>query len=136
MLVNLIAFSQTGTKNTTINDSIRLPKSVARAVAKDIVRKDSLTTEINILKKNMGLMETNLGLKDKVISTKDSIITLHQEKEKNYLLMLDYKDLQKQNLIDLTNKINKDLKKTKRELKTTRIVGIVVTLFLGYIIVR
>ncbi len=134
----MIAFSQTGIKNTITNkDSVvALPKNVAIAVAKDIIRKDSLTSEVESLKKTQKLLELNSAIKDSIINTKQNIILLHQEKEKNYNTMLDYKDLQKKNLEDLTTTLNKELKKTKRQLKFTKIGGVLIMGVFSYLILK
>lgn len=138
MLASLTAFSQAGTKNTTTNSDsvVVLPKLVAKAVAKDVVRKDSVEAENKILKRNDSLLRANISLKDSVINTKDNVIALHVQKEKNYETMLSLKDLQKQNLEDLVVVLKNDLKKTKRELKATKIGGVVITGTLLYFILR
>jgi hypothetical protein len=139
MLASLIVFSQTDTKNTTTNktDSIvPLPKNVAKAVVKDIIRKDSLEAEIDVMKKNEKLLKANLMIKDSVIQNKQNVILLYQEKEKNFDTMLSLKDLQNKNLEDLTNTLKKDLRKAKRELKLTKIGGTVVIGALAYLILK
>jgi hypothetical protein len=139
MLVSLIASSQTGTKNTTTNniDSIvPLPKNVAKAVAKDLIKGDSLLAEVNVLKKNEKLLQDNLKLKDNVIENKDNIITLYKTKEDNYNTMLTLKDIEKKNLETLANTLKKDLKKTKRELKLTKIGGTAIIGVLAYLILK
>lgn len=139
MLVSLIAFSQTGTKNTTTNNTdsiIPLPKNVAKAVVKDILRKDSLIGEIDVMKKNERLLQANSLIKDSIISNKQNVISLYQEKEKNYNTMLNLKDLEKKNLEDLTNTLKKDLRKKNRELKLTKIGGTIVIGALAFLILK
>ncbi len=138
MLASLIVFSQTGIKNTIINkDSIvPLPKNVAKAVVKDLIRNDSLLTELEAVKKNEKLLQDNLRLKDNVIESKDDIIALHRARENNFNTMLTLKDLEKKNLEDLANTLKKDLRKAKRELKLTKIGGTVVIGTLAYLILK
>ena len=137
-LASLTVFSQVGTKNTTTNkDSVVvLPKLVAKAVAKDVIRKDSVEAENKILKRNDSLLRANISLKDSVINAKDNVINLHILKENNYETMLTLKDVQKQNLEGLVVVLKNDLKKTKIQLKATRIGGIVITGTLLYFILR
>lgn len=137
----MIAFSQTGTKNITTNkplkDSIvQLPKNVAKAVVKDVIRKDSLEGELTISKKNEDLLKANILLKDSVIANRESLIMLYKEKEKNYMTMIDFKEAQRKNFEDLSNTLNEDLKKTRRELRLTKIGSAGVALFLGYLLVK
>jgi hypothetical protein len=109
---------------------------VAKAVVKDIIRKDSLEAEIDVMKKNEKLLKANLMIKDSVIQNKQNVILLYQEKEKNFDTMLSLKDLQNKNLEDLTNTLKKDLRKAKRELKLTKIGGTVVIGALAYLILK
>ena len=51
LLASLTAFSQNATH---VKDSvIVLPKAVAKDIAKDLIKKDSLETELIIVKKNL-----------------------------------------------------------------------------------
>ncbi len=124
MLVSLIASSQTVTKTTTTIDSIvPLPKNVAKEVVKDIIRKDSLETELKVLTENYKLLETNSVIKDSVIQSKDGVINLWKDKEKNYLTIIDLKDQQKTNLEVLNKSLAADLRKTKRKSTVKTLIG-------------
>jgi hypothetical protein len=123
----LTAFSEKGIKNTTIDSIIPLPKAVARENAKELIRKDSLESEISILKINYSLLENNLSLKDSIINSKSAQINFYQEREKNYLTIIDLKEEQKKNLEELTKNLNKEIKKVKlNSLKNTAISSVII----------
>ena len=136
MLANSIAFSQIATKSYTADSIIPLPKIVAKEVAKDLIRKDSLESELKVTQKTMGLLEHNLTAKDSLITSKDGIIDLYQQKEKNYNTMIDLKDLQKKNLEDLAKKLNRDLKRQKLKLFARTSFGVIVIGGLSYLLLK
>lgn len=121
-LASLIASSQSVTKTTTIDSIVPLPKNVAREVVKDIIRKDSLETELKVLNENYKLLENNSTIKDSVIQSKDGVINLWKDKEKNYLSIIDLKEQQKTNLETLTTSLAADLRQLKRKRTTTTII--------------
>lgn len=128
MLVSSIAFSQTNTGTITTDSIVPLPKNVAKEVVKDLIRKDSLESELKVCQENTGLLEQNLTLKDSVILSKDAQISLQKQKEANYETMLQLKDTQIENFKLLTDKLNADIKKNRRKtvLKTignTALIG-------------
>lgn len=82
MLANLTAFSGTGIKIITRDSIIPLPKAVARENVKELIRKDSLETEISVLKTNYSLLEQTSSYKDTIIESKSRQIDLYKEKEK------------------------------------------------------
>jgi hypothetical protein len=136
MLASSIAFSQIATKSFTADSIIPLPKIVAKEVAKDLIRKDSLESELKVTQKTMGLLEHNLTAKDSLLTSKDGIIDLYQQKEKNYNTMIDLKDLQKKNLEELTKKLNRDLKKQKLKLFARTSFGVIVIGGLSYLLLK
>lgn len=136
MLVSLIAFSQANIKTSITDSVIILPKAVAKEVAKDIIRKDSCQVQLKILQNSLILSEKNNELKDSVISNQNQQITLWVEKGKNYETMIMLKDEQKKNLELAIKPLQDELKKAKRNLLKTKIGAGIVTLFLGYIIIR
>jgi len=136
MLASSIAFSQIATKSYTADSIIPLPKIVAKEVAKDLIRKDSLESELKVTQKTMGLLEHNLTAKDSLITSKDGIIDLYQQKEKNYNTMIDLKDLQKKNLEDLAKKLNRDLKRQKLKLFARTSFGVIVIGGLSYLLLK
>ena len=123
----MTAFSEKGIENTTIDSIIPLPKAVARENVKDLLRKDSLEIEIKISKANYSLLEKNINLKDSVINIKSKQIDLYQEKEKNYLTIIQLKDEQKKNLEELTKSLNREINKLKlNSLKNTAISSVII----------
>ena len=136
MLASLTVFSQTGTAPIITDSIVPLPKNVAKEVVKDLLRKDSLQSEVNTCLENQILYEKNLELKDSVISSKSNQILLYQEKEKNYDTIIQLKDLQKQNLESAVDVLKNDLKKTNRKLFNTQVGSVALILFLGYLLVK
>lgn len=136
MLLSLTAFSQVATKTGTKDSIIPLPKIVAIEVVKDLIRKDSLETEVKYLKSNIGLLEKNLSIKDSIILIKDNIISVYVEKEKNWNSIIDLKDEQKKNLEDLTKKLTKDLKKQKVKLFFRTSFGLAIIGGLTYLLLK
>lgn len=136
MLASSIAFSQIATKSFTADSIIPLPKVVAKEVVKDLIRKDSLESELKVTQKNMGLLEHNLTAKDSLLTSKDGVIELYKEKEKNYNTMIDLKDLQKKNLEELAKKLNRDLKKQKLKLFARTTFGVIVIGGLSYLLLK
>lgn len=123
--MSLIAFSQTGTK--TSDSSIRIPKAIAREIAKDLIRKDSLESENIVLKKDIGFLTLNLIAKDSIINSKAIEILLYQQRERNFTGIITTKDAQRANVDELNKKLVKDIKsvKTKLAVRTTVSVGII-----------
>lgn len=133
----MTASSQVVTKSTTTTDSIiPLPKNVAKAVVKDIIRKDSLETELSVAYKNIDLMKSNLAAQDSIIKSKDNAIELWKLKETNYLTIIDLKEQQKTNLEALTKSLNQDLKKAKRKQRATTVVGVAAVGVLTYLLLK
>lgn len=136
MLVSLIAFSQANTKISITDSVIILPKAVAKEVAKDVIRKDSCQSQLKIVQNTLVLSEKNNELKDSIILNQNQQITLWVEKGKNYETMIMLINEQKKNLELVIKPLQNDLTKTKRNLLKTKIGAGIVTLFLGYIIIR
>ena len=136
MLLSLTVFSQNVTKNLTTDSIIPLPKSVAIEVVKDILRKDSLESEITVAKLNIDLLQNSISNKDSMITSKDNIISIYKEKEKNYTTVITLKDLQKKNLEDLVAKLNHDLKRQKLKLFARTTFGAIIIGGLTYLILK
>lgn len=136
MSASLIAFSQPNTNRTTTDSVIILPKAVAREVVKDIIRKDSCQSELNLVKVNLDLSQKNNQLKDSIILSQKTEINLWDQKGKNYETMLTLKDTEKKNLEQAIIPLKNELKKAKRKLVKTEIGAGAIILFLTYIILR
>lgn len=134
MLVSSIAFSQTNTGTITTDSIVPLPKNVAKEVVKDLIRKDSLESELKVCQENMGLLEHNLTLKDSVILSKDAQMALQKQKETNYETMLQLKDTQLENFKILIDKLNADIKKNRRKTVLKTIGNTVLIGGLGFLL--
>lgn len=122
----MTAFSATATKTITVSRDtiIPLPKPVAKEVAKDLIRKDSLETVVNTQNDIIKLLNDNLRLKDSIITNRNGVISLFEHKEKNYNTVIGYKDLQISNQSLTIKTLSKENKKIKvRGITTNSILG-------------
>ena len=103
LLLNLTVFSQTVTAG---KDSITISKRVAKQIADDLIRKDSLNAELNACKLDNSLYQKNLVLKDSIISSKT-----------NEVQILKLKDTLNVRVQVLQNEQNANLTKTMEDLK-------------------
>jgi len=83
-------------------DTIKLPYSVAKQVAKDLVSGDSAKAVLELTKEQLTLTESKVVLKDSIISNHVQKGIMYEERIKNEQLKFDtqglfVKDLQKQN---------------------------------------
>ena len=83
-------------------DTIKLPYSVAKQVAKDLVSGDSAKAILEVTKEQLTLTESKVVLKDSIISNHVQKGIMYEERIKNEQLKFDtqglfVKDLQKQN---------------------------------------
>jgi len=99
----LTVFSQTVTAG---KDSITISKRVAKQIADDLIRKDSLNAELNACKLDNSLYQKNLVLKDSIISSKT-----------NEVQILKLKDTLNVRVQVLQNEQNANLTKTMEDLK-------------------
>jgi hypothetical protein len=104
LFLPIIGFSQKGKIDTT---TICLPYKVAKQMALDLNRLDSLTAIHKLTVKE--LTETN-----KKVEVQGSIITTMEIKEKNYELQIE-KEKEKFGIVE---KQNEDLRKQVKKLKT------------------
>jgi hypothetical protein len=104
LILPIIGFSQKGKIDTT---TICLPYKVAKQMALDLNRLDSLTAIHKLTVKE--LTETN-----KKVEVQGSIITTMEIKEKNYELQIE-KEKEKFGIVE---KQNEDLRKQVKKLKT------------------
>lgn len=131
----MTAFSQSGTNNTTRDSSVILPKKVAIEAVKDIIRKDSLESEVKILKANEKLLVENITLQDSIIKSKNSQIGIYQHREANFDKIISFKDQQKANSDAAVKKLNSDLKKTKVKLAVRSTVSLAIIGVLTYLVI-
>ena len=64
------------------------------------------------------------------------MISLYEQKEKNYLTIIELKDLQQINLQNNIKKLNKDIKKLKLKLVATKLTTAAFIILFGYIIIN
>ena len=132
--MSLTVFSQADTKGDT--SSMSLPVNIFKDIAKDLLRKDSLEEENNLLWKNSDILSNQLRLKDVLILSKDSIIGLKNQllNAKDTVIALKEKQFLEQK--ELSTKLEKRIKKEKNKTfwsnisSGTVIAGLVVLLVL------
>ncbi len=113
-----------------------MPKSVAKEVVKDLIRKDSLESELVVITKNKRIMESNLILKDSIITNKDKEISIYKLKGVDLLYEISLKNKQIIEYRDLSTKLEKQLNKAKRNKLITEsitIASILTAVLLGVI---
>jgi hypothetical protein len=122
ILISLFSLS------ASAQDTIKIPTSIAKQIAKDLVSGDSAKAELKLTNENITLLEKKVVLKDSIISGHVQKGIMYEERIKNEQLKFDtqqkwVKDLQKQN------------KKTKAKLTFNRItfIGIITGLTYLYI---
>jgi len=119
VFVSLTTFSQKNIKITTNDSVVILPKNVAIQVVKDLIRKDSLESELVICKDNNKLLESNSKSKDSIINNKETRIQLYKQSEINFNTTIALKDEQLSKLNLLVKDLNREIKgyKIKSALK-------------------
>jgi hypothetical protein len=104
----LTAFSQQDTAKLNKDTSyIKMPKPMAVAVAKDLIRYDSSIMELNYSNQTAYFLSQNLAYKDSIIASKDSLYNHQKELNQTNFNLLSLKDQQ----IDLYKKDNDKLRK-------------------------
>ena len=115
------SFSQNVTDN-----QIQLTKPVARLVIRDLIQFDGLSKEVQTMQ--IILTETN----NKLI-TQGELVTNLKTQVKNYQSIIENKDAQMVKATELSDKLQKELKKQARAKKLYQIgstVGVVATALL------
>ena len=116
LLTSLSSFSQIDTTKVKVTDTSRvvLPYRVAKLVVKDLISGDGLKLEVKTL--NQLLLETNNKLE-----TQSILVTNLESQVFNYQTIIDQKDLQLGTSSELTEELNKQLKKEARAKKLYKI---------------
>lgn len=126
MMLNLTAFSQTGTNNQVKC----FPVPVVKQIMKDLLIGDEAKAQLK-------LSDSLLVLTEQKVQIQDSIINSMKAKEENYL---KENDIQNQKYVILENyskQLEKDLKKQKVKHKFTSILsGSVIALLTALLIVK
>jgi hypothetical protein len=122
----LTAFSQTDTNN---KEKVKcFPIHVAKQIAKDLLRGDSVMAELKLTNEQLTKTEEKVVLKDSVIST--MVI-----KEKNYISIIGAQDSKFTVMENYSKKLEFQLKKEKVKNKFTSILSGVAILVLGTILI-
>lgn len=133
MLISLTAFSQ----NVTPKDSsIILPKPIAKLVVKDLIKKDSLESEMIIVKKNQSLLQTNLLTKDSIIKSQSHEIEIFKIKDELNQSILGLTNQQKANLKDDVDNLTSQVKSLNRKLAVRTTGAAIIIGLLVYMIVK
>ena len=114
MMMNLKGFSQ----NDTVQSSIQLQKPIAKLVIKDLITGDGAKEELVLSTDKILLLEQKVVLKDSVINNLNSKIG-------NFNSILNTKTDQLALSRELSEKLQKDLKKQKLKTKLMGGVGLV-----------
>jgi glycyl-tRNA synthetase alpha subunit len=127
LLISFTSFSQKTVKDT---NEICMPYTVAKKIALDLNRLDSITKVSKLT--DIELIETR-----KKVDLKDSIITTFEQKETNYKLQIE-KENEKFKIVDDQNKdLRKDIKKLKVKNTVIEIVGgSIITILSGVLIFK
>ena len=121
-MISWNSFSQ----NVTDSTQIQLTKPIARLVIKDLIQFDGLSKEMQTMQ--LILTETN----NKLITQGELVANLKTQVE-NYQSIIDKKDTQMVKASELSNQLQKELKKQARSKKLYKIgttVGAVATALL------
>jgi hypothetical protein len=122
----LTAFSQTDTNN---KEKVKcFPIHVAKQIAKDLLRGDSVMAELKLTNEQLTKTEEKVVLKDSVIST--MVI-----KEKNYISIIGAQDSKFTVMENYSKKLEFQLKKEKVKNKFKSILSGVAILVLGTILI-
>lgn len=122
MMMSSKSFSQTATDTTLI----RLEKPIARLVIKDLIMWDGTKQELFLTQDKVKLLEQKIVFKDSIISNLNTQIT-------NYKSIMDTRSEQLALSQELSNKLQRDLKKEQVKGKMvagTGILGILAVLFI------
>jgi len=122
--MSLTAFSQ----KDTVTPTKCFPIPLAKVIAKDLLSGDSA-------KALLKLTEDQLKQTEGKVSLKDSVISKMQEKEKNYLSIIDDERGKYVILEDHTKKVEKSLKWERVKNKFTKVVSVGVIAVLTFFLV-
>ena len=135
LLISIHSLGQSTVNSITKDTVVKLPINAAKAVAKDVLRKDSCEKELDITKTNLTLEKNNSKEKDKIITSKDQEIGAYRQKEINYNLIIDNRNKELTLERQTTFQLAKDLKQTKRRKTRNDIFLSAVIGVLGYMFI-
>lgn len=99
----------------------------------DIIKGDSSANENKIIKYSYNLSQQNNTYKDSIISDKNKIIQLSENKNKDLINIISFKDEQLLKESSLSKTLTKEYKKEKRNNIFTKIISSVAIGVLGYL---
>lgn len=123
----MTAFSQSATDTSKVPVKC-FPIPVVKLIVKDLLRGDSA---INVLK----LTELQLKETENKVALKDSIIVTMQEKEKNYVKIIDAEREKFRIQEEYSKSLEKSLRREKVKNKFTKIVSGGVVAALGFLLI-
>lgn len=112
--------------NAQVQDTVKLPLPVAKAIVKDLISGDSAKAELKLANEQIKLLDQKITLKDSIISGHVQKGIMYEDRIRNEQLKFDVqglwvKDLQKQN------------KKLKVKLRFIQITGTAIVGGLTYL---
>ena len=127
LLIILMMMSSKGfSQNDTVPSSIQLKKPIAKLVIKDLITGDGAKEELVLSTDKILLLEQKVVLKDSVINNLNSKIG-------NFNSILNTKTDQLALSRELSEKLQKDLKKQK--LKTKLVDGVGIAVAVGILVI-
>ena len=123
--MSLNAFSQNATDST----KIQLTKPIARLVIKDLIQFDGLSDE-------MQAMQTILTETNNKLLTQGQLVTNLNTQIANYQSILEKKDKQISTASELSDQLQKELKRQARQKKLYQVGSIVGAVAVGLLIVQ
>ena len=124
-MMSLNAFSQNATDST----KIQLTKPIARLVIKDLIQFDGLSDE-------MQAMQTILTETNNKLLTQGQLVTNLNTQIANYQSILEKKDKQISTASELSDQLQKELKRQARQKKLYQVGSIVGAVAVGLLIVQ
>jgi hypothetical protein len=94
-----------------------------KEIAKDLLRKDSVDQENILLWKNSDILTNQLRLKDAFILNRDSVIQIKNQLLSSKDTIISYKDSQFKAQKEISDKLEKKLKKERNKSILTGITG-------------
>jgi transcriptional regulator NrdR family protein len=107
-----------------------------KQIIKDLIRKDSLETEMKVCNDNSILYRQNIQSKDFIISIKNDEIKAKDSVITNLNSAIGKKDIENQNLQKNIDDLNVLLKKANKKVITRTVVGGAIIASLTYLLLK
>jgi CRISPR/Cas system CMR subunit Cmr4 (Cas7 group RAMP superfamily) len=125
----LVIYDSVGNAYYPTEDTIKLPFSVAKTIAKELVGCDSVKAIHELTKEQLALTENKVVLKDSIISN-------YVKKENIYKQVITNQEQKFELQGQWVNELRKQNKTLKVKLTFTRIISILFTGFITYIYIK